>query len=186
MARSLGISLAVFLMFSFPVRPSIHAQSAQSFGQPATDDINLYYGALRFVGAVYSDSLKAQKPDETATMQFALRKELGVSEPDLAILVREAVALRSTDGVAQGLTGANTSATATVASGQQAPPTGALAIGVNPVGADKLDLTSQAVQRLQAGLSPDGWANFRTFVNGPFLRSIHIVRGPAPAAEGVK
>ncbi len=185
MSRLMGHFLAFLFVVLLPPWSTSEAQTTQAFAEPAVDDINLYYGALRFVRAVHLDSLKAGKPGETATIQMALRKELGVNEADYAALVREAVALESRDGAVQSQAGANTSTSATVAGSGQASLAGVPATtGLQLGAADRLVLANQAVQRLRVGLSPDGWAKFRAFVNGPFRRATFVLRGPASNSGG--
>jgi hypothetical protein len=85
---------------------------AQSASKPAQDDINLYYGSLRFIRAVHLHSLTAASPQETATIQYALRKELKISEGDYMILVREGAALDDSAASVQSISGKGTAAQA--------------------------------------------------------------------------
>ncbi len=118
---------------------------AQSNTAIPVDDPELYIGALRMVEALHSDAAQSGSSG-AAAIDAAIQRDMNITSADFAVLLQEAAL---TDSL----------------------------IWKGGKGGQALqgELRNKGVtatrQRLAKSLSPAGWTNFQTFVNGPFRQS---------------
>jgi hypothetical protein len=125
---------------------------------PDTDDKELYVGALHFVARMYDKAEADPDPAKLIYMRAALCRETGLNERDLALLIEEAHTSEST--VWKG-----------------GPHSSQLQ------GNERTNAITSVKHSLAGKLSVDGWASFRTFVNGPFRKASFVMRAQVGSAK---
>lgn len=128
----------------------VAAANAQSSQMPAPNDPELYLSALHFIRYVHQEaSVRSRK--ESEEFHAALRREIGIQETDLTVL------LSAADRFDSGLK----SPAATEPGYRQTFLTG-------------------LVHDLSTSLSPKGWLSMKSFVEGPFRASSRVVKVDSP------